>query len=108
MSKPLVAVLAALGLLLGAGAALPYGNTLLAPGRVLAADAVPDEASNEGPRVVLIAHCQRGPLLPLLPRHCGPPRAFLVDALTLGTSAAMRLRTAVSPAPTLFPVPCRC
>jgi hypothetical protein len=107
MHEQLVSLLVALALLIGAGLPLPYGHSLAAPASLLGS--LPDEPSNERPRILGTVGSKSSHSLPTLEYLRATVQATTArDPLALDAAAFARLAGAISPPTGDLSRPLRC
>jgi hypothetical protein len=108
MHEQLVPILVAFALVVGAGSALPYGHSLVAPASL--AGGVPDEPGNERPRLLVTVASKGTHSVPALAsQHSTVQSASIAHLLTMDPAALARLSSAAPPfAVAVTPVPLRC
>jgi hypothetical protein len=107
MHERLVSLLVALALLIGAGSPLPYGHSLVVPAPLLGS--LPDEPSNERPRVLGTVGSKSHHSLPALAYERATVQVTATpDLLAMGPATLARLAGLAPPSATAIPVPLRC
>ena len=108
MHQQLVPMLVALALVIGAGSALPYAHSLAAPAPLLGGG-VPDEPSNERPRVLgTVASKSNHPVPALADARATVQSVSTPHLLAMGGAAMATLAGGARRCASVIPMPLRC